>query len=142
VTGSVTRIRRRHRRLPRLRRLRRNSGELFRRRRSSLAEGEHTIAFVSSIPFRFVVPVYVWRLSPSNLHPSSSLRIYLQSQPPWPPRYELLLTRLQHPAVRQRRHRQEIRDAEPHPGNPYPLPETHRRSSTREDPSADRRLPL
>jgi hypothetical protein len=30
-----------------------NSDELFRRRRSSLAEGEHTIAFVSSFPFPF-----------------------------------------------------------------------------------------
>jgi hypothetical protein len=43
-----------------------NSGELFRRRRSSLAEGEHTIAFVSSIPFRFVVQSTVSWLFPSN----------------------------------------------------------------------------
>jgi hypothetical protein len=50
---SVTRIRRRLRHLPQLRRLLSNSGELFRRHRSSLAEGEHTIAFVSSISFRF-----------------------------------------------------------------------------------------
>jgi hypothetical protein len=35
-----------------------NSGELFRRRRSSLAKGEHTIAFVSSFPFRFAVELY------------------------------------------------------------------------------------
>jgi hypothetical protein len=60
------RIRRRLRRLPRLRRLLRNSGEPFHRHRSSLAEGEHTIVFVSSFPFRFAVPVRVWRSFPSN----------------------------------------------------------------------------
>jgi hypothetical protein len=63
---SVTRIRRGLRRLPQLRRLLRNSGELFRRRRSSLAEGEHTIAFVSSIPFRFAVQSTVSWSFPSN----------------------------------------------------------------------------
>jgi hypothetical protein len=79
VTCSVTRIRRGLRRLPQLRRLLRNSGELFRRRRSSLAEGEHTIAFVSSIPFRFAVQSTVSWSFPSNplcllflcLYPSS-----------------------------------------------------------------------
>jgi hypothetical protein len=70
---EVMRIRRRLRWLPRLRRLLRNSGELFRRRRSSLVEGEHIIAFVSPFPFRFVVPVHVLRSSPLNPHPSSSL---------------------------------------------------------------------
>jgi hypothetical protein len=44
-----------------------NSGELFRRHCSSLAEGEHTIAFVSSFPFRFAVPVHVWMSSPLPL---------------------------------------------------------------------------
>jgi hypothetical protein len=50
-----------------------HSGELFRCHRSSLAEGEHTIAFVSSFPFRLVVPVHVWRSSPSNLYLPSLL---------------------------------------------------------------------
>jgi hypothetical protein len=43
-----------------------NSGELFRHRRSSLAEGEHTIAFVSSFPFRFAVQSTVSWSFPSN----------------------------------------------------------------------------
>jgi hypothetical protein len=73
VMGLVTRIRRRLRHLPQLRQLLRNSGELFRRRRSSLVEGEHIIAFVSSFRFRFAIPVHVWRSSPSNLYLSSSL---------------------------------------------------------------------
>jgi hypothetical protein len=66
VMCPVTRIRRRLRHLPQLRRLLRNSGELFRCRRSSLAEGEHIIAFVSSFPFRFAVPVHVSWSFPSN----------------------------------------------------------------------------
>jgi hypothetical protein len=43
-----------------------NSGELFHRRRSSLAKGEHTIAFVSSIPFRFAIQSTVSWLFSSN----------------------------------------------------------------------------
>jgi hypothetical protein len=42
-----------------------NSGELFRHRRSSLAEGE-TIAFISSIPFRFGIQSTVSWSFPSN----------------------------------------------------------------------------
>jgi hypothetical protein len=62
-----------------------NSGEPFRLHRSSLAEGEHTITFTSSISFRFVVPVHILRSSPSNPYLSSSLcMFYLQS--PWPTR--------------------------------------------------------
>jgi hypothetical protein len=52
--------------VPQLRRLLRNSGELFCCRRSSLAEGEHTIAFVSSIPFHFAIQSTVSWSFPSN----------------------------------------------------------------------------
>jgi hypothetical protein len=52
--------------LPRRQRLLSLSCESFCHQRSSLAEGEHTIAFALSIPFRFAVPVRVWRSSPSN----------------------------------------------------------------------------
>jgi hypothetical protein len=50
-----------------------NSDEPFRRHRSSLAEGEHTIVFASSISFHFAIPVHVWRSSPSNLYLPSFL---------------------------------------------------------------------
>jgi hypothetical protein len=64
--GWIARFRCWPRHLPQLRRLLRNSGELFRRRRSSLAEGEHTIAFVSSIPFHFSIQSTISWSSPSN----------------------------------------------------------------------------
>jgi hypothetical protein len=70
-----------------------NSVELFRRHHSSLAEGEHTIAFVSSILFRFAVQSTVsWsfpsyslclffvRLYCSNRRPPAGIR-----PPPWSP---------------------------------------------------------
>jgi hypothetical protein len=66
VVWWIAQFRCRLRHLPQLRRLLRNSDELFHRRRSSLAEAEHTIAFASSFPFHFVVPVRVWMSFPSN----------------------------------------------------------------------------
>jgi hypothetical protein len=77
---SVTRIRSRLRHLPQLRRLLRNSGDLFHRCRSSLAEGEHTIAFVSSFPFCFAVPMHVSSRSPL-VHCSCSPCAYGQGFP-------------------------------------------------------------
>jgi hypothetical protein len=66
VVWWIARIRRRLRHLPQLRRLLRNSGELFCHHHSSLAEGEHTIAFVSSFPFRFAIQSTVLWSFPSN----------------------------------------------------------------------------
>jgi hypothetical protein len=83
VMCSVTRIRRWLRHLPQLRRLLRNSGELFRHLRSPLAEGEHTIAFVSSFPFRFAIPMRVWRSFPSNPSFFFFSLCFCSGQPPW-----------------------------------------------------------
>jgi hypothetical protein len=116
--GSVTRIRRRLRHLPQLRRVLRNSGEFFHRRRSSLAEGEHIIAFVSSFPFCFAVPVHVLRSSPSNLHLPSSLcyvAVTMASSVRAP-------CRPQSPTATQSHHDQQMRDAEPRLGNPTRRP--------------------
>jgi hypothetical protein len=48
----------------------------FRHHRSSLAESEHTIAFVSWFPFRFAVQSSVSWSSPSNPYLSSSLFLF------------------------------------------------------------------
>jgi hypothetical protein len=80
MMGSVTRIRCRLRHLPQLRRLLRNSGKLFRSHRSSLAESDHTIAFVSSFPFRFAIQSTITWSSPSNpFHPTCSRDLQYQS---------------------------------------------------------------
>jgi hypothetical protein len=83
VMCSVTRIWRWLCRLPQLRRLLRNSGELFRRHCSSLAEGEHTIAFVSSFPFHFAFTMRVWRSFPSNPSFLFFSLGFCSGQPPW-----------------------------------------------------------
>jgi hypothetical protein len=80
----IARIRRRLRHLPQLRRLLSNSGKLFRHRRSSLAEGEHTIVFVSSIPFHFAIQSTVSWSFPSNPICLLFLCMYRWSRPPWP----------------------------------------------------------
>jgi hypothetical protein len=91
------------RHLPQLRRLLRNSGELFSRRRSSLAEGEHTITFVSSIPFRFAVQSTVSWSFPSNPLCLLFLCMYCSSRrpavcrpPSLPPLIPSVSTRPQH----------------------------------------------
>jgi hypothetical protein len=62
----ITRFRCRLRHLPQRRWLLSNSDEPFRRHRSSLVEGEHTIAFVSLFPFCFSVQSTVSWSSSSN----------------------------------------------------------------------------
>jgi hypothetical protein len=79
MMGSVTWIRRRLRRRPQLRWLLRNSGELLCRYRSSLAEGEHTITFVSSFPFFAVQSTVSWSF-PSNPLCLLFLCMYCSSQ--------------------------------------------------------------
>jgi hypothetical protein len=59
-----------------------NSGELFPRRLSSLAEGEHTIAFVSSIPFCFDIQSTVSWSFPSNPLCLLFLCLHHWSRPP------------------------------------------------------------
>jgi hypothetical protein len=116
--GSVTRIRRRLRHLPQLRRVLCNSGELFHRRRSSLADGEHIITFVSSFPFHFVISVHILRLPSSNLHLPSSLcyvALTMVSSIRAP-------CRPQSPTARQSHHDQQMCDAEPRPVNPTRRP--------------------
>jgi hypothetical protein len=91
---SITRIRRRLRHLRQVRRLLSNSGGLFHRRRSSLAEGEHTITFVSSIPFRFAIQSTVSLSFPSNPLCLPSLSVPLEpasmAEPPPPADSRLL----------------------------------------------------
>jgi hypothetical protein len=139
---SVTRIRRRLHHLPQLRQLLSNSGELFRCRRSSLTEGEHTIAFVSSFPFRFAIPVRIWMSSPPNLYLSSSLYLFcLQS--PWPTRSVRVSCSPEPPrrsTVGRRHLRQVMRDAKPRPESPSPGPEFPR-SAAREAWAAGRHPP-
>jgi hypothetical protein len=59
-----------------------NSGELFCHCRSSLAEGEHTIAFVSSFPFHFAIQSIVSWSFPSNPLCLLCLPVLFELQPP------------------------------------------------------------